>query len=276
MADELAENVRGFQPGVLVNAGKVIWRAILQGLVPARCLVCHIGVQDAASVCVSCWQKLKLLEEPLCDVMGTAFAYDQGEGALSAQAISYPPLWNKSRAAMVFDENSKGFVHAFKYGDRGEAGLFMVRMMQRAGASLIAQADVIVPVPLHWTRLWKRRFNQAAFLAQHIAENKAKPYEPQLLKRMRATPQQVGLKAVERHRNMRKAFMVKDPQAKIAGKIVLLIDDVRTTGATISACTVALKQAGALQVFVLTFALVDYVFRPHIKSHDENDHDIHN
>ena len=271
MAEELAEKNEILQRGFLRGVGKAIWRALLQGLVPARCMTCQAGVQESASVCVECWQKLKLLDEPLCDVMGTAFAYDQGEGALSARALSYPPPWNKARAAMVFDEHSKGFVHAFKYGDRGEAGLFMVRMMQRAGHSLIAEADLIVPVPLHWTRLWKRRFNQAAYLAQRISGNTKKPYEPQLLKRLRATPQQVGLNAEARRKNMRKAFGVKDPQGKIAGKIILLIDDVRTTGATISACVVALKAAGAAQVFVLTFALVDNVFRPHIKDQDDND-----
>ena len=271
MAEELAEKNEILQRGFLRGVGKAIWRALLQGLVPARCMTCQAGVQESASVCVECWQKLKLLDEPLCDVMGTAFAYDQGEGALSALALSYPPPWNKARAAMVFDEHSKGFVHAFKYGDRGEAGLFMVRMMQRAGHSLIAEADLIVPVPLHWTRLWKRRFNQAAYLAQQISGNTKKPYEPQLLKRLRATPQQVGLNAEARRKNMRRAFGVKDPQGKIAGKIILLIDDVRTTGATISACVVALKAAGAAQVFVLTFALVDNVFRPHIKDQDDND-----
>lgn len=275
MNEDLAENAGLFQRGLLVGAGKTLWRRFLQALVPARCLACGEPVQDAASVCVTCWQKLKFLDEPVCDVMGTAFAYDQGEGALSAQALSHPPPWNKSRSALVFDENSKGFVHAFKYGDKGEAGLFMLRMMQRAGHKLISEADVIVPVPLHWRRLWHRRFNQAAYLAQKIAKDAAKPYEAHLLKRARATPQQVGLKAKERHANMRKAFVVVDPKAKLRGKKILLVDDVRTTGATISACVQVLKAAGAAQVFVLTFALVDGPFRPHIEGHDETGHHLH-
>jgi ComF family protein len=275
MNEELAENAKHFQCWTLVKVGKILWRGFLQALVPARCLACGESVQDAAVVCVNCWQKLKLLDEPLCDVMGTAFAYDQGEGVLSAQALSHPPPWNKSRAAMVFDENSKGFVHAFKYGDKAEAGLFMLRMMQRAGHKLIAEADVIVPVPLHWRRLWHRRFNQAAYLAQKIAKDAAKPYEAQLLKRARATRQQVGLKADERRANMRKAFVVADPKAKLRGKKILLVDDVRTTGATISACVEALKAAGVHQVFVLTFALVDGPFRPHIEGHDETDHHLY-
>jgi len=276
MAEELAENLKVFQSGVSKNLGKTIWQSMLQALLPARCLACGEAVQESSTVCVSCWQKLKLLDEPVCDVMGTAFAYDQGEGALSAQALSHPPAWDKSRAAMIFDENSKGFVHAFKYGDKGEAGLFMTRMMARAGAKLIAEADVIVPVPLHWTRLWQRRFNQAAFLAQKIAESSGKAYEPQLLKRLRATKQQVGLKADERQKNMAKAFGVFDPSAKLTNRKVLLVDDVRTTGATITECVRALKKAGAAQVFVLTFALVDGPFRPHIEKQDEAYHDIYN
>ena len=276
MTDELAENPMRFQREMLVRASKKMWTGLLQAVLPARCLSCGEAVQDSASVCVYCWQKLKLLEEPVCDVMGTAFAYDQGEGALSAEALSHPPLWNKSRAAVVFDENSKGFVHAFKYGDRGEAGLFMARMMARAGQKLIAEADMIVPVPLHWTRLWKRRFNQAAYLAKNIARASGKPHEAFVLKRSRATPQQVGLKADERRRNMRRAFLVNDAQGRLRNKKVLLIDDVRTTGATISACVEALKAGGAAQVFVLTFALVDRPFRPHIEKQDETDHDLYN
>ena len=276
MTDELAEKNESFQRAILKEAVKSLWRVLVQALIPARCMTCREIVQNSASVCVSCWSKLKLLEEPLCDVMGTPFAYDHGVGAVSAQALSFPPVWDKSRAAMVFDENSKGFVHAFKYGDRGEAGWFMVRMMSRAGASLIAEADVIVPVPLHWMRLWKRRFNQAAFLAQRIAEHKSKIYEPQLLRRVRATPQQVGLNAKERHRNMRKAFIVKDPAEKMRGKKVLLVDDVRTTGATLSACVAALRAAGASKVLVLTFAFVDNPLRPHIKNDDDHDHNLHN
>ena len=196
--------------------------------------------------------------------MGTPFVYDQGEGALSAEALSFPPPWDRARAAVVFDEHSKEIIHAFKYGDRAEAGLFMARLMARAGRSLIGEADMIVPVPLHWTRLWKRRFNQAGFLAQRIAKAANKPYEPQLLKRVRATPPQVGLDAEARRKNMRKAFHVVGAE-KLAGKTVLLIDDVRTTGATTRTCVETLKEAGAARVHVLTFGLVIAPFRPHIE-----------
>jgi ComF family protein len=123
---------------------------------------------------------------------------------------------------------------------------------------------VIVPVPLHWTRLWHRRFNQAAILAQQLARASGKPYAPQLLNRVKRTTSQVGLDAEARRMNMRKAFTVAQP---LDGKTVLLVDDVRTTGATLAACAMALKQAGAARVDVLTFALVNAPFRPHIDDH---------
>jgi len=134
--------------------------------------------------------------------------------------------------------------------------------MARAGKQLLQEADIVIPVPLHRFRLWKRRFNQAAFLAQNLDANS---YNPHILKRIRSTPQQVGLDASARRKNMRNAFVVPTPaQLKINGKCVLLVDDVRTTGATISACVEALKKAGADKVNVLTFALVNAPFKPHI------------
>ncbi len=265
MGEEITEGEKILQRGFICGAGKLVWRGLLQGLTPAHCLVCAAAVQEAASVCVLCWQKLRIVEEPVCDVMGTPFAYDQGAGAVSAEAVALAPPWRKARAAVLFDDDSKQIVHRLKYSDRTEAGLFMARMMARAGRHLISEADVIVPVPLHWTRLWKRRFNQAAFLAQHIAKTSNKRFAPLLLKRIRATPPQVGLDAEARRKNMRKAFAVS-AQSKIKGQRVLLVDDVRTTGATISACVETLNLAGAAHVDVLTFALVRAPFRPHIEA----------
>ena len=242
---------------------------MLGALTPAHCLICKAAVQEEPCLCVECWQKMRFLEEPACNVLGTGFAYDQGEGALSAAALANPPAWDRSRAAVLFDDHSKEIVHAFKYGDRAEAGLFMARMMARAGRKLVAETDMLVPVPLHWTRLWKRRFNQAGYLAKAIAALAGKPYEPLLLKRLRATPQQVGLDAEARRKNMRKAFGLSAKAAqKIKGRAVLLVDDVRTTGATVSACVEVLKRGGAARVDVLSFALVDAPLRPHIKEHD--------
>ena len=197
--------------------------------------------------------------------MGTPFAYDQGEGALSAAALADPPPWDKARAATVFDQNSKSLIHALKYKDHHEAALLMVRMMARAGRELLADADFILPVPLHPTRLWKRRFNQAALLAKPLALQSGKPYAADIILRKVATRQQVGLDHKARTKNVRKAFEVPlEKVMLIKDRNILLVDDVRTTGATLAACAEALKQAGAARVYVLSFALVLEPHRFHI------------
>jgi ComF family protein len=197
--------------------------------------------------------------------MGTPFAYDQGDGALSAAALADPPPWDRARAAIVFDQQSKSLIHALKYKDHHEAALLMVRMMARAGRELLTEADLIVPVPLHSTRLWKRRFNQAALLAKPLALIATKKYAPDVLVRNIATRQQVGLDQPARQKNVKKAFQVPESKLiELKDRKILLVDDVRTTGATLAACAEALKTAGAAQVNVLSFALVLEPRRFHI------------
>ena len=242
-------------------------RILVDFITPPKCLSCHVDVQMGASLCMACWQKLTYLEDPLCDVLGLPFAYDQGAGSLSAQALADPPPWERGRAAVVFDDAAKGLVHGLKYRDSNEAGLFMARMMARVGRDLLAESDMVIPVPLHSLRLWKRRFNQAAFLAQPIALGAAKDFATDVLLRIAPTRQQVGLNAEARRKNVRRAFAVPfEKMALVAGKTILLVDDVRTTGATLSACSEALKKAGAARVNVLTFALVKEPHRMHIEA----------
>jgi ComF family protein len=233
------------------------WRGILDVLTPSQCLACSEPVREPASLCVSCWAKLQHLDDPVCDMLGTPFAYDQGPGILSAVALANPPEWDRGRAAVIFDDTSRGIIHALKYNDRQEAGQLMARMMARAGRELLADADVIMPVPLYRWRLWQRRFNQSAYLAQRLSKRSGKPWRPDVLLRQRRTRSQVGLDLSERRRNVKGAFVLRENAVgAINGKSILLVDDVRTTGATAEACALALKQAGAAQVNLLTFALV--------------------
>jgi ComF family protein len=208
---------------------------------------------------------LQFLEEPVCDCLGTPFEYDEGEGALSPAAIAEPPPWDKARAATAFNDAARDLIHMLKYHDTQEAGIAMARMMAGAGRKLIVQADVIVPVPLHRFRLWQRRFNQAAYLAMRIGEVCEKQVVTDVLLRERRTRQQVGLTADERRKNVRRAFVVPlEKRGAIDGKTVLLVDDVRTTGATVAACAETLRRSGAVHVLVLTFALVLEPQRLHI------------
>jgi ComF family protein len=177
---------------------------------------------------------------------------------------SAPPAWDRARAAVIFNDEGAKLVHALKYRDRPEAGLLMARMMARGGRRMLNEADVMLPVPLHFFRLWQRRFNQSAFLAQQLSRLSGTPWRHDVLLRRRRTRAQVGLDQAERRRNVKDAFLVRPGQeAAIWGKAVLLIDDVRTTGATAEACALALRAAGAARIDLLTFALVPTPARPH-------------
>ena len=164
-----------------------LWRGVVDFITPPRCLACRVPVGEPASLCASCWPSLRQIDEPVCEVMGTPFAYDQGSGAVSAAALANPPPWNRARAAVAFDETSRVLVHGLKYHDTQESGLLMGRMMARAGRALLAEADLLMPVPLHRLRLWQRRFNQSGYLAQRLAECHGKPWRGDRLTRVKAT-----------------------------------------------------------------------------------------
>lgn len=237
----------------------------LDWLIPPQCLTCRGEVAEASGLCVACWSRLSFIEQPFCDRLAIPFPYDQGEKAVSAAAIADPPPWDRARAALLFDEEARDLAHALKYSDRHEAGLVMARLMARAGADILKDADGIIPVPLHRLRLWRRRYNQSAILARHIASASGQAFCPELLARQRATRSQTGLDQDARRHNVKDAFIVpEDSRPLVVGKSFVLIDDVRTTGATLEACSVALKKAKAARVDVLTFALVHKPKQLHI------------
>jgi ComF family protein len=236
---------------------RMLGARLIDVALPPHCLACERRVASEGTLCADCWGRLRLIEKPYCAQLGIPFAYDLGAGALSAEAIADPPPFERCRAVAAFDEVARRMVHGLKYRDHLELAIWMGAWMARAGAELIAEADVIVPVPLHRRRLWWRRFNQSASLAKQIADMSGKRLAPGALNRIRATRQQVGLSGPERDRNVRGAFRVRPSERTgIADRRVLLIDDVYTTGATVKAATRALKRAGASAVDVLVFARV--------------------
>jgi len=243
--------------GRLRAAAVASLRALVDLVLPPQCLACTRPVGIEGGLCPACWSRLRLIERPFCATLGTPFAYDLGEGALSAEAIADPPPFERCRAVAVFDDVARNLVHGLKYRDRLDLAAWMAGWMARAGRDLLDDADVILPVPLHPRRLWRRRFNQSASLAQAVATKAGKPMVTTALCRIRPTPQQVGLSAAERDRNVRGAFKVmEDQRVTVAGRRVLLVDDVYTTGATVKAATRALERAGAAAVDVLVFARV--------------------
>jgi ComF family protein len=189
--------------------------------------------------------------------MGAPLVYDIGEGAVSGAAAARTPEWDQARAAVLYNDQSRRLVHALKYHDRHDAAEVMARMMHHAGRRLLDSHDLLAPVPLHWLRLWSRRYNQSALLARRLGKLAAVPVCPDLILRCRQTRSQVGLSARERNRNIRGAFAVRDQLAsRVAGRKILLIDDVMTSGATANECARVLRGAGAMHVAVLVFALV--------------------
>lgn len=231
--------------------------AALDFALPPVCFVCERPLDRSPGLCMGCWAKLTLIERPYCECHGTPLAYDLGAGALSAEAIANPPPFGRARAVCLHDDIARALVHGLKYRDRLELAGVMATWMVRAGREVIEDAEVIVPVPLHRRRLWQRRFNQAALLANAIGETAGRPVEVAALARIRSTQRQVGLDHKARQSNVRGAFVV-EPVARplVEGRRVLLVDDVYTTGATVKACTRALLRARAASVDVLTFARV--------------------
>src|SRR5262247_310963 len=150
-------------------------RPLLDIGLPPLCPACRELVRDSAALCPACWSKLSFIAPPYCERLGIPFAYDPGPGILSMEAIADPPAYGRARAAVRYDDVARDLVHRLKYGDRLDLATSMGRWMARAGRELLEDADALVPVPLHWRRLWGRRFNQAAVLAKAAASNSGLP-----------------------------------------------------------------------------------------------------
>jgi ComF family protein len=247
----------------VAGALRTSFRAAIDLALPPLCPSCREPVADAA-LCPACWAKLSYIAPPYCPRLGIPFAYDPGPDVLSMQAIADPPAYNRARAAVRYDDVARTVVHAFKYGDRLDLAPTLGRWTANAGRALLAEADALVPVPLHWTRLWARRFNQSAALATAVSTASAVAVSHRALQRVKATAQQVGLSQAERAQNVQGAFRVPaEGKAEVTGRRLVLVDDVLTSGATVDACARALYRAGAANVDVLVFArVVDMVRTP--------------
>lgn len=239
--------------GLIRRGGTVALDAVL----PPRCIACGKGVDAPRSLCGTCWGSLAFIDGPVCAQCGLPFEHEAGEGALCGGCIALPPVFARARAALRYDEASRGLILAFKHGDRLEGARLFGRWLARAAEPLLAEAEMIAPVPLHRWRLFLRLYNQSAILAGALGEATGKPVLPDLLVRRRWTPSQSGRNADERRANVRRAFAVPERHlGRLEGRRVLLVDDVLTTGATVEASAAALLRAGARAVDVATLARV--------------------
>jgi ComF family protein len=264
MQGDLATDVQPGRFARFAGALRATFGLAVDVALPQLCAACREPV-GGEGLCAACWSKLSFIAPPYCERLGIPFPFDPGPGVLSMEAIADPPAYRRARAAVRYDDVARKLVHAFKYGDRLDLAPTMGRWMANAARPLLAETDTIVPVPLHWRRQWARRFNQSALLSEIIAKASGVAVAHAVLRRVKATPQQVGLSQAERAQNVQGAFRVLPAaRAEVAGRRLLLVDDVLTSGATVDACSRALLRAGAADVDVLVFARVVAAVRPPI------------
>jgi ComF family protein len=232
-------------------------RRAVDTVLPPRCLGCGAMVADAGAVCPACWGGIDFIAPPMCDSCGLPFAYETGASAVCGECARQPPLFGRARSVMAYTDTSRRFVLAFKHADRTDAAPAWGAWLARAGRELLADADILIPVPLHRRRLIARRYNQAALMAKALSRETGLPVFVDVLRRTRATPSQGRMNRSQRERNVAGAFAVRDSRrSRIQDTRIVLIDDVMTTGATLTACIRPLISAGAANVDVLTLARV--------------------
>jgi ComF family protein len=230
-------------------------RQVVDFALPPRCPACGIIVPDPHLLCLDCWHSLAFLGEPCCARCGLPFDFAAGgEGVECGRCLAEPPRFERLRAAVAYGEVARKIALKLKYSGRPGVAVTLARLMAR---HLAAADGLLVPVPLHRWRIWKRGYNQSALIALALSKLSGLPAELDLIRRTRATPVLRGLGRRERALAVRGAFKARaGAKAALAGRTAILVDDVFTSGATANACAQALKRAGAARVEVLCWARV--------------------
>ena len=227
---------------------------LLNLLFPNKCIICESYVSEN-KICGKCWGNCSFITKPYCYICSHPFAYENDNESICGACIVTKPKYDKAISVFKYDNYSKKLIHKFKYQDQLHILDYFIGLMLNMGKEVIEQADVIIPVAMHKYKLLKRGYNQAALLAMRIAFKKKIKYLPQAILKTNNAQAQAGLKKDERLKNIKNTFEL-NPKFKeeLKGKKILLIDDVITTGATISECCKILRSAKPAKIFVLTLA----------------------
>lgn len=222
---------------------------------PPRCPGCGVITPADHLFCLDCWRSLDFLDGPACRSCGTPFEIDPGGEAACGACLADPPQIDGMRAALAYGEIARSLALRLKYSLHPGLAVTLARQMRR----LVADRPdaLLVPVPLHRWRLWRRGYNQSLLIARALARETGMTCLPDSMRRTKATPLLRGMGPVERRKTVRGAFSVRPGEAgRLKGRRIVLVDDVYTTGATANACARALKRAGAAEVMVCCWARV--------------------
>jgi len=231
-------------------------KSLVDYALPPRCPICGTTVDADNRFCLSCWQQLDFLAKPWCTACGLPFAFDHADDSRCMKCLTEPPIHDGVRAVVRYDDCSSLIAMRLKYGTRLGLAKLIADHLQKFATEYSANA-IIVPVPLHSTRLWRRGFNQSVLIGRELARGSGIAMDYSLISRCKITPPLRGMTGSQRQRTVGSAFASSaDASKKIAGKRVILVDDVYTSGATSNACSRLLKDAGADQVFVFCWARV--------------------
>jgi ComF family protein len=225
---------------------------LLDFALPPRCAGCGEIVAHVHSFCADCWTKVEFLGEGGCTTCGMPLQATEADTC--GVCLAKPPRIARTRAAVAYGDLTRSLAIRLKYGRK----VAIARTMARYMAPLVGASDgdpILVPVPLHRTRLWQRGFNQSALVARELSRQLKLPAEPMALRRLKRTPPLKGMSSLQRRRTVAGAFKVLD-KSVVAGRTVILVDDVLTTGSTAEACARALRRAGAARVELITWARV--------------------
>jgi ComF family protein len=236
---------------MIADAVRTAMRWTLDFALPPRCAGCGVIVEEIHGFCPDCWTKIEFHGDSGCTICGLPL--QATEAGICAPCLARPPRIARTRSAVAYGELSRSLAIRLKYGRK----VAIARTMARYMAPLVGTADqpLLVPVPLHRSRLWHRGFNQSALVARELSRRLGIAADPIVLRRTRRTPPLKGMSPLQRRKTVSGAFRVADKQS-VAGRTIILVDDVLTTGSTAEACARALKRAGAARVELISWARV--------------------